>query len=168
MWVRVRELKSLQNTLLPASTAKFKNTAETAVERIINSSSGRIKANVNCVIFLWFPPNKWRNKQLPINKKKIVKLKKSGKYMKTFSQLNESIFYSNWIEIRIQSCKDRPADRFVEIMFHSASNKSKPFQLNQYAVDHIIDVTTQKVSIVYAESIEKILFDRDRVASALL
>lgn len=52
-------------------------------------------------------------------------------------------------------------------MFHSAPNKSEPFQLNHYAVDNIIDVTTQKVSLVYAESIEKVLFDRDRTASVL-
>lgn len=53
-------------------------------------------------------------------------------------------------------------------MFLFASNKSDPFQLNHYAVDNIIVVTTQSVSIVvYAENIEKILFDRDRVASAL-
>lgn len=55
-------------------------------------------------------------------------------------------------------------------MFHFVSNKNKSFQLNHYAVDNLIDVTAQKeVSTVYAESIQKVLFDRDRcVASALL
>lgn len=39
--------------------------------------------------------------------------------------------------------------------------------MNQYAVDNIADVTTQNLSIINAENIVKILFDRDRVASAL-